>query len=63
MSTMQQSPTNILTWILNEIQENKDDYITIVCKVNKNNIKSYFNIDLTTSTIAKKKYKERVDNH
>ena len=30
---LQQNSSNVLTWILKEIQEKQEDYITIVCKV------------------------------
>ena len=30
---LQQNSSNVLTWILKEIQEKQDDYITIVSKV------------------------------
>ena len=34
---LQQPFTNVLSWILTELQENQDDFISIVCKV-----KNYF---------------------
>ena len=30
---LQQNSSNVLTWILKEIQEKQEDYITIVCMV------------------------------
>ncbi len=30
---LQQNSSNVLSWILKEIQENQEDNVTIVCKV------------------------------
>ena len=35
MEKLQQPFSNMLSWILTELQDNQEDYISIVCKVNK----------------------------